>query len=70
MIYPHCVFGNKNHSRFSWTEQFIYSISTQLMFHLNGHRQVGRHGRLHSFRWKCIPQSIKMMFKIKIMAWS
>jgi len=28
MIHPHCVLGNKNHSIFSWTQLFIYSVST------------------------------------------
>jgi len=35
MIHPHCVLGNKKHSRFSWTQPFIYSLSTQLMFQPN-----------------------------------
>jgi hypothetical protein len=35
MIHPHCVLGNKNHSRFRWTKQFIYSVSTQHMFRPN-----------------------------------
>jgi len=36
MTHPHCVLGNKNHSRFSWTQQFIYSVSTRLTFQPNG----------------------------------
>ena len=28
-IHPHCVLDNTNHSRFRWTQQFIYSLLPQ-----------------------------------------
>jgi len=62
MIHPHCVLGNKNHSRFSWMQQFIYSVSSQLMFQPNGHRQVGRHGRLNTKFWMEMDSSVSYIY--------